>query len=187
MRLRGLLLCCLTWAALCARAEGNAAQTPAHPDPKAATKAAGVKDNAAKAAPGKSQSAPPQPEVQAAKSMVGALGAAIDAASADVDRLRTKKADLEDKLSHGADAREVSTQALNLLLTVSKLPAPKPETAPPEVHPKAGPMLPEAWQLWGLAILVALLSPLICVAGFAIGARHAVNSLRNSLREAGLL
>lgn len=183
MRHRELLLCCLALAAWSARAQDVRPTDPG----QAAIDGDIKKKDAPKAA--KPKAAPLPLDLQAAQSLVGALKTAISAVSADnsgFKLLSEQQADLQNQLSHGANAAEISRQALGLFATLYKPAQLNPEPAPP-AEPKADWKLPAPWLPWGLAILVALLSPLICVAGFLIGARTAENSVRNTLREAGLL
>jgi hypothetical protein len=181
---------------LCACAQDSSAPPP--PPSKAEAPGAGdARKNGARAATVKTQSAPVSPNVRAAQDLLAAVGAGVEAAEAnnperDFQSFRTQQADLLGKLKLASDAEaiEISRQAVGLLASLYQ-PTPNPSRSrsgpAPPVEPASDSKLPVEWRLWGLAILVALLSPLICVAGFYLGGRTAENNLRSTFREAGLL
>jgi hypothetical protein len=121
--------------------------------------------------------------------LLNALDGAIQQASgggqgAEIASLAAKEKELQASLNAKGDPAEISRQAIGLLATL--YPPPKP-SAP--AHPSDPPLTPVPKQndYLLIAILVSLISPLICIAGFWWGAKVTDNKLRKGLREAGLL
>lgn len=131
--------------------------------------------------------AEPPPLPSPAQMLLDALGAAIRQASAngqsaDLAALAARRDQLQNSLNAKADPAEISRQATELLVALYAPAKPSPPAPDP-------PRIP-LWRrndLLFIAILVSLMSPLICVAGFWWGNKTAENSLRKRLREAGLL
>jgi hypothetical protein len=123
----------------------------------------------------------------AATKAIDALDAAIRASAEGAAQpdpgAAAKLKELQDRLQTSGDPKAIVREAAE---AVVKLYNPQSESG--GQRPKPEPNEPRqnfdyAW----IPVLVSLMSPLICVAGFWLGAKTVENNVRKSLREAGLL
>jgi hypothetical protein len=132
------------------------------------------------------------PSASPEQKLLEALDAAIrqrvnGASRPNLNDLLAKEADLQKRLAANGDPAQISREATEVLMSLY-VPA---QQAPPPVADDKGPPSGD-WRtdlrpLLFLAIIVALMSPLICVAGFWWAGKLSENALRKGLRDAGLL
>lgn len=155
-----------------------------------------VHGSAAKPAPNKTTAADaPALHASPAQKILDALDASIrqpvnGAPRPDLSALLAKESELQNRLTANGEPAQISREGTEVLVSLYAQNAPAPQASPPALDDKArssGEGHADLMPVLIIAIVVALMSPLICVAGFWWAGKASENTLRRVLREAGLL